>query len=344
MKALVLHESGTPLSLETVSDPKPGPGDVVLRVHANAPDQLDVTVRAGRFPDTKIPLILGHEIAGEIVELGNYVEGWQIGDRVIPYTYITCGNCRFCRNGRETLCRNLTGYIGVHVDGGYAEYVKVPARNLIPIPEGVSYTDATTIPNAISTSLRAIKGRAGVRAGDDIVIVGACGGVGIHGVQIAKVCGARVIAVDIDDERLKAAKELGADLVVNGMKEDFSEAVMDFTGGKGAEVVMEFVANDATIQKSFDSLATAGTLVFVGTQPGSTFSPNPLKFVSDEYVVTGSRHVNRAELQEAASWLVEGKVKPIISGTYPLEEGEKALTAVAENRVLGRALILPTHP
>jgi D-arabinose 1-dehydrogenase-like Zn-dependent alcohol dehydrogenase len=160
-------------------------------------------------------------------------------------------------------------------------------------------------------------------------------------VQIAKACGARVIAVDIDDERLQEAKKLGADFIVNGQKEDFSKAVRDFTHGKGAEVVMEFVANEATMQKSFDSLATAGTLVFVGTQPGSAFSPNPLKFVSDEFVVTGSRHVNRAELKEAAAWLAEGKVKPIITGTYALAEGEQALTAVAEGRVLGRAPILP---
>lgn len=341
MKALVLHEWGAPLSLETVPDPQAGPHDVVLRVHANAPDQLDVTVRAGRQPDAKLPLILGHEVAGEIVELGSHVDRWKIGDRVIPYTYLTCGNCRFCHMGRETLCRNLTGYIGVHADGGYAEFMSVPARNLIAIPDGVSYVDATTVPNAIATPLRAIKGRAGVQAGDVVVIVGACGGVGIHGVQIAKYCGAQVIAVDIDDTRLEEAKTLGADLVVNGEKEDFSQAVRDFTDGRGADAVLEFVAMEATMQKSFEALATAGRLVFVGTQPGSVFSPNPLKLVLEEVVVTGSRHVNRAELAEAAAWLADGKVKPIISATYPLADGEKALTAVAENRVFGRSVLLP---
>ena len=341
MRALVLHEWGAPLSLETVADPKPGPHDVVLRVHANAPDQLDVTVRSGRVPGVKLPLILGHEVAGEIVALGSHVDGWQIGDRVIPYTYLTCGNCRYCRMGRETLCRNLTGYIGVHADGGYAEFVSVPARNLVAIPDNVSYLEATAIPNAIATPLRAIKGRAGVQAGDVVVIVGACGGVGIHGVQIAKYCGARVVAVDIDDTRLVEAKNLGADLVVNGETEDFSQAVRDFTDGEGADVVMEFVALEATMQKSYDALATAGRLIFVGAQPGSAFSPDPLKFVNEEIVVTGSRHVNRAELAEAAAWLADGRVKPIVSATYPLADGESALTAVAENRVLGRVAILP---
>jgi D-arabinose 1-dehydrogenase-like Zn-dependent alcohol dehydrogenase len=118
---------------------------------------------------------------------------------------------------------------------------------------------------------------------------------------------------------------------------------MDFTDGKGAEAVLEFVAMEATMQKSYEALATTGILVFVGAQPGSVFSPNPLKFVTDEVVVTGSRHVNRAELAEAAAWLADGKVKPIISATYPLAEGEKALTAVAEARVLGRVAILPTE-
>lgn len=341
MKALVLREIGGRLALETVPDPAPAPGEVVLQVHANAPDQLDVTISTGRLPGAKLPLIPGHEIAGEIVALGAGVTRWKVGDRVTVYTYLTCGECRYCIAGRETLCRNLKGYVGVQSDGGCAEYAAVPARNLVRIPDNIGWADASTIPNAIATPLRAIKGRAGVKAGDDVVIVGACGGIGIHGVQIARQCGARVIAVDIDDARLAEAKKLGADLVVNGAKEDFSKAVRDFTHGKGAEAVMEFVAMEATMGKSYASLATGGILVFVGAQPGNAFAPDPVGFVMQEFTVTGSRHVNRAELAEAADWLGQGRVKPIVSGTYTLAEGQKALDAVAQNRVLGRAPILP---
>lgn len=340
MKAMVLREWGGSLSLETLPDPRPGSGEVVLRVHACAPDQFDVTIRAGRAGG-RLPLILGHEIAGEVVELGREVKGWKAGDRVVVHAYLTCGRCRFCQMGRVTLCRNFMGYFGVHADGGYAEYVRVPARNLCPIPEGVGYAEATVIVSPVATPLKAIKTRAGVRPGDDVLIVGACGGVGIHAVQIAKVFGARVIAVDLDDARLARARELGADYVVNSQQEDFAAAVAEFTGGKGAEAVLEFVGTGATLPKSFASLAVTGTLVIVGFQPGTVFASDPTRFVSDEIVVTGSRYVNHAELAEAAQWVGSGRVKPVISGTYPLAEAEQALADLATNRVFGRAPLLP---
>ena len=340
MKAMVLHEWGGALSLEEVPDPSPGMGEVVLRVHACAPDQFDVTIRAGRAGG-KIPLILGHEIAGEIAALGPGVEGFAEGDRVIVHAYLPCGRCRFCRMGRETLCRDFRGYFGVHVDGGYAEYVRAPARNLVRIPDGVGYADATAIVSPVATPLKAIKTRAALRAGEDIVIVGACGGVGIHAVQIARVFGGRVFAVDVDDARLARAKELGADVVINSRKTDFGEVVLEETDGKGAEVVLEFVGTEETIPRSLAALSTAGRLIVVGFQPGAVFVTDPTRFVHDEITVTGSRYVNRAELAEAAEWVGAGRVKPIISATYPLAEAERALADLKENRVFGRAPLLP---
>ena len=340
MRAMVLREWGGGLSLEEVPDPAPGLGEVVLRVHACAPDQFDVTIRAGRAGG-KLPLILGHEIAGEVAAVGAGVEAWREGDRAILHAYLTCGACRFCQMGRETLCRDFRGYFGVHADGGYAEYVRAPARNLCRIPESVGYTEATVIVSPVATPLKAIKTRAGVRPGDDLVIVGACGGVGIHAVQIGKRFGARVIAVDIDDARLERAKALGADYAVNGRRENFGEAVAQITSGKGAEAVLEFVGTEETLPRSFASLAVAGTLVVVGFQPGAVFASDPTRFVMEEIAVTGSRYVNRAELAEAARWVGEGWVKPVISATYPLAETERALADLAANRVFGRAPILP---
>ena len=340
MRAMVLREWGGGLSLETVPDPVPGPGEVVLRVHACAPDQFDVTIRAGRAGG-KLPLVMGHEIAGEVAALGVGVEGWREGDRAVLHAYLTCGSCRFCQVGRDTLCRNFRGYLGVHADGGYAEYVRSPARNLCRIPDGVGYAEATVIVSPVATPLKAIKTRAGVRPGDDLVIVGACGGVGIHAVQIGKRFGARVVAVDIDDGRLARARALGADHAVNSRREDFAAAVAEITKGKGAEAVLEFVGTEETLSKSFASLAAAGTLVVVGFQPGAVFASDPTRFVSDEIVVTGSRYVNRAELAEAARWVGEGWVKPVISATYPLAEAEGALADLAANRVFGRAPLLP---
>lgn len=340
MRAMVLHEWSGPLTLESVPDPAPGLGEVVLRVHACAPDQFDVTIRAGRAGG-RLPLILGHEIAGEIVALGAGVEGREEGERVIVHAYLTCGRCRFCLLGRETLCRNFGGYFGVHVDGGYAEYVRAPARNLCRIPDGLGYPEATVAVSPVATPLKAIKTRAGVRPGDDVVIVGACGGVGIHAIQIAKAFGARVIAVDVDDSRLEKARDLGADVTVNSRKEKFADVVEDVTAGKGAEAVLELVGTEETLSQSFASLTTAGTLVIVGFQPGTAFATDPTRYVSDEIVVTGSRYVNRAELEEGMDWLAKGRVVPVISGTYPLAEAEQALADLSANRVLGRAPILP---
>ena len=173
-----------------------------------------------------------------------------------------------------------------------------------------------------------------------MVVVGACGGVGIHAVQIAKAFGARVVAVDIDDAKLARASELGADHAVNGLKEDFAEVALDVTGGKGAETVLEFVGTEQTLPKSFASLARTGTLVVVGFQPGTVFASDPTRFVNDEITVTGSRYVNRAELAEAAEWVGAGRVKPVVSGTYPLAEVEQALADLSENKVVGRAPVL----
>ncbi len=340
MRAMVLRDWGSPLALETLPDPTAELGEVVIRVQACAPDQFDVTIRAGRAGG-KLPLILGHEIAGEIAALGPGVDGWALGDRVVVHAYLTCGHCRFCQAARVTLCRNFTGYIGVHAPGGYAEYVAVPARNLCSVPEGVDWPQATTIVSAVATPLKAPKTRAGVRPGDDVVIVGACGGVGIHAVQIAKVLGARVIAVDIDDEKLAHARRLGADDVINSETDDFGVVVRQLTHGKGADAVLELVGTDDTLPASFTSLATTGRLVVVAFRPGAVCRSDPTRFVDDEITVTGSRYVNHAELAEAAEWVGAGRVTPVISSTHPLAAAEDALAAVAANRVVGRAPILP---
>ena len=340
MRAMVLHDWGSPLALETVPDPTPGLGEVVLRVQACAPDQFDVTIRAGRAGGT-LPLILGHEIVGEIVALGAGVEGWAVDDRVVVHAYLTCGRCRFCQAARVTLCRNFRGYLGAHAPGGYAEFVAVPAGNLCALPDGVDWPEATTIASPVATPLKALKTRAGVRPGEDVVIVGACGGVGIHAVQIAKALGARVIAVDIDDDKLEHARRYGADDLINSQSADFGDVVRDLTRGEGADAVLELVGTEDTLPASFDALATGGRLVIVAFQPGAVFRSDPTRFLDHEITVTGSRYVNYAELAEAAEWVGSGRVMPVISRTYPLAEAERALAAVTANRVVGRAPILP---
>ena len=338
MKAMLLRQWGEELTYEEVPDPEPNYSEVIVRVHACAPDQFDVTIRDGRAGGN-LPLILGHEIAGEIVSIGKGVEHFHEGDRVVAHPYLTCGHCRFCQVGRETLCRNFKGYLGVHANGGYAEFVAVPEKNICRFPDSLDFVLATTIVSPVATPLKALKTRAKIQPGETVLIVGACGGVGIHAVQIAKAFGANVIAVDIDDNKLSLAKDLGADHLVNSVKKDFSDEVLDITSGKGADAVLELVGTDVTLPKSFRSISRAGVLVIVGFQPGKIFECDPTRFVDDEILVTGSRYVNKAELSEAVEWVSSGRIKPVISGTYNLKDAEQALQDLSSGKIFGRAPI-----
>tara|TARA_A100001037_G_scaffold306208_1_gene349896 strand:- start:16445 stop:17476 length:1032 start_codon:yes stop_codon:yes gene_type:complete len=338
MKAMVLKKWGEELSFEEIPDPEPRYSEVIVRVYACAPDQFDVTIRDGRAGGN-LPLILGHEIAGEIVSVGKGVEHFQEGSKVVVHPYLTCGHCKFCQVGRNTLCLNFKGYIGAHTNGGYAEYVAVPEENLCFLPDGIDFALATTIVSPVATPLKALKTRAKIQPGQTVLIVGACGGVGIHAVQIAKAFGANVIAVDIDDQKLSSAKDLGADHIVNSAKKDFADEVLEITEGIGADAVLELVGTDLTLPKSFSSVSRTGVLVVVGFQPGKIFECDPTRFVDDEILVTGSRYVNKAELSEAVEWVGSGRIKPVISGTYDLKDAEQALQDLASGKIFGRAPI-----
>src|SRR6266545_1546885 len=174
---------------------------------------------------TSFPRIPGHEVAGEVVEIGSEVAHVGVGDRVTCHFYLTCGVCRFCRSGRETLCPASPGNVGMASDGAYAEYMAIPARNVTPIPQGVSDVDAAIAADAIATPYHACREEARVGPGDSVLIVGAGGGVGIHAVQMAKLCGGWVLAADITDEKLAAAGDCGADALVDGRRDDLAAQV-----------------------------------------------------------------------------------------------------------------------
>src|SRR5574341_587657 len=209
MKAAVFHGPHRPLEIAEVPAPRPGPGEVLVRVagcglcHTDL-HYLDHGVRTFKTP----PLILGHEAAGTVAELGAGVKGRSVGDRVLIPAVLSCGRCRYCRQGRENLCDQMS-MLGNNVDGAYAEYVVVPAAELVPVPERIPLEQACVIADAVSTPYHAVTRRARVRAGDVVAVVG-CGGVGLNVVQCAYASGARVIAVDVNQERLETARRLGA--------------------------------------------------------------------------------------------------------------------------------------
>ncbi|MFQ5896473.1 MAG: alcohol dehydrogenase catalytic domain-containing protein, partial [Nitrospinota bacterium] len=199
MKAMLLHELGGPVKPAEVPVPKVGPNDALLRLKATGVGLTVVIMKSTPGLVTGYPRILGHEVAGVVEEVGAEVQNVRVGERVTCHFYLTCHNCAFCRSGRETLCPNFRGFVGMACDGGYAEYMAVPALNLCPIPEELSLLDACVVADAVCTPYHACGAEGRVAPGEQVVIIGAGGGVGIHAVQMAQVFGGRVLAADISE-------------------------------------------------------------------------------------------------------------------------------------------------
>jgi len=340
MKALVVKEFGGPLILEDVPVPQPGPDEALIRVKACAVDQFDLTIRDGKFPTAKTPIILGHEIAGVVESVGANVDNIQPGDRVTSTLYLTCGRCRYCLTGRETICADFKGYVGIHTPGAYAEYTTIPAVNLVKLPESISFPEGSVIANAIGTPYHALTKRARLQPGERIIVTGAGGGVGVHAIQLARMMGAFVMAVDIGGEKLALARDLGADTVFDASSGDFSAAAREWTNGEGADVVLELVGTK-TFESSLKSLARGGRMVIVGSHTGPILSASPQAMITNEWEILGSRNVTKRELAEVVAIVAAGRVKPIVTGTYPLEEAETLHARLRKQEIIGRVVLEP---
>ncbi len=346
MKAMVLHELGGTLSLQEMPKPTVSPTEALVRVRATGVGLTVLIMKNTPGLVTGYPRILGHEVAGEVVEVGSEVRNVSPGDRVACHFYLTCGVCTFCRSGRETLCENFEGYVGMACDGGYAEYMKVPARNLCQLPVEIPFVEACIISDAIATPLHACEQEARVKPGDSVLVIGAGGGVGIHAVQMAKLCGGRVLAADISGRKLELVKELGADEVINCEDQNLEQETKKLTNGRGVDAVLDFVASIETLEAGFTALGTAGKLIVLGYRPVEVFkkSPvfkvDPLQVLAKGLEIHGSRYVSMAELIRAVELVRQGRIKPIVTRTFPLEEAEKAHQMVAENKITGRVALL----
>lgn len=338
MRAMVVRAWGQAFVEEERADPKPGPGEALMKVRAAGAGLTLVKMRTGSSGGTA-PRIMGHELGGDIVAVGDGVTNVKVGDRCGVYFYLNCGHCRWCRNGRETLCEKHGGYVGVHRDGGYAEYVALPAGNFIPIPEGLDYEGAAIACDAVNTNWHCMRERARINPHDDVLLIGAAGGVGIHGVQVAKLFGARVIAADISDEKVALCKRWGADDVINvrAVKDVAAEAKR-LTGGKGVEAAVDYVGAPATFQAAIDALTTSGRAVVIGGQPG-TVTVTPMNLVLTEKTVTGSRHSTRAELIETMQVMARGLIKPVIGKRVHFTEVEELFQDLAAERLLARGAL-----
>lgn len=342
MKAVVFHEFGgvDVLVVEEVDDPRPGPGQVVVDITASALNHLDVDVREGisRFP-VEPPFILGVEVAGRVAELGEGVEGWQLGDRVIAFLLDTCGTCRYCATGRESLC--LTpGFISFSTGGGYAEKLACPARHLIRVPDEVSDVDAAAIQVAFGTAWHMLFTRARLQPAETVMINSAGSGIGSAAVQLAKLAGAFVIGNASSDDKLELATALGMDVGINYKTQDVVEEVMAATGGAGVDVVFEHVGGES-FQFALDSLGKDGRLVTCGAHAGEVVPFDIIPFFRAQKSVIGSFVFTREEVSKCLGLAARGLIKPLVHSTFPLDEARDAMALLERREHFGKIVLLP---
>jgi alcohol dehydrogenase, propanol-preferring len=341
MKAMVLREYEKPLVPEERSLRNPVGSEVLLRVRAAGVCGTDLKLFRGKNPRLKLPLVLGHEFAGQVEAIGPEVRLRRVGERAVVYMYMTCGQCEPCLTGRENLCANRRGFFGFDRDGGFAEYVLVPESNLVPFPETVSYEEAAILGDAVATSWHAVRTQANLKPAQTLVVVG-LGGLGLHAVQCGCACGAEVIAVDSLEAKLEMAKENGARYVVNSGSGDFVEQVRALTGGKGADAVVVFRPHAEVIEPAIKCAKPDGTVVMVAyIDLGQTLNLDQRFVQGMEVRVVGARGNTRQELAEVVQLVARRQLRPLIAGTYPLDQVNTALTRLATGQVTGRIVLIP---
>jgi len=261
MKAIRMVEPGKPLELQQIPIPAAGAEDVLVRVRATGICHSDAHYRAGRSGMGILPITLGHEVAGEVEWVGANVTSVKAGERVCLHYNISCGNCYYCKSGNEQFCTTVK-MIGHHIDGGYAEYIAMPARNAVPLPDEISFEEGATLMCASATALHALR-RGRVKEGETVAVFGV-GGLGLSAIQLAKALGAvEVYAVDIKQDKLELASEYGA-IPVNGSRTDAVEEIRKLTRGKGVDVALEMIGLPETMKQTIDSLGVLGRAVIVG--------------------------------------------------------------------------------
>ncbi|MBL6958180.1 MAG: zinc-binding dehydrogenase [Rhodospirillales bacterium] len=341
MKALVLNGPGAPFDLTDVPDPVAGPGEAVVKVLACGSGLTIQHYKIGRSI-IDYPRIIGHEITGEIVEVGAGVAGLAVGDAVTAYYYLSCGYCPRCLQNLEPMCENSGGNVGKHCDGGYAEFMKLPAHLFLKLPDGLDYkahpAEVGVICDAIATPYK-VNRRTRTAVGETVAVFGAGGGLGIHQVMMSKWAGARVIAVDTKANKFDACRQAGADEVVDASDGRVVEAIMDLTDGKGADVAIDYVSANITLEQSVKCLGVKGRMVTLGGS-GEKFEVDSMDLLVKELDVLGSRYVTRAEIMASLELVARGDVWPLVTEKRPMAEAEEVHEMVEKGEVIGRAALL----
>jgi 2-desacetyl-2-hydroxyethyl bacteriochlorophyllide A dehydrogenase len=318
MKAVRLVEIGKPLELQELPVPRVGEGQVLVRVKAAGICHSDVHYRAGNSPVGPLPQTLGHEVAGVVEEVGPGVAGLAAGDRVCLHYLLTCGECDYCRAGHEQFC--VQGkMLGKHTDGGYAEYVAVPARNAVRLAEEVSFEQGAILMCSSSTSFHALrKGR--LQAGETVAVFGA-GGLGMSAIQLARIMGAlEVYAVDINEQKLELAQAFGA-IPVHARRSDPVAEIRRLTGGRGVDVALEVIGLKLTMEQAVRSLAVLGRAVLAGIADGPVAIDSYVDLLGREAEVIGTSDHLLWELPILVEFVRQGRLdlSHVVTRTVPLE-------------------------
>jgi len=339
MKAARLHEIGKPLKIDETPIPIVSPGEILVNVKAAIIDGTNLHLREGRFPVPQLPVTLGNETAGVVAEVGDGVNGFQVGDRVLVSCIIGfCGSCPYCISGNENLCA-VRGFFGCNADGSFAEYIKVPHTNVFHIPDSIPFDQGAVLSDAAATAYHAVD-RGNIKPGYSVAVYG-IGGVGSIAMQIARLYGAtKVIAIDINNRKLEIAKDLGADYTINSKKEDPVEQIKKWTDGKGADVTFEMVGDKQAMEQTIQSTKLGGRAIIVGLGP-KMIEISPFSIISGELEVTGSwgfRHIDFPNLIGLAR---QEKIRldKSISARMPLNRINDGLDLLANDKdIIGIAV------
>lgn len=343
MKAVTFHGHGGPeqLAYETVPAPTIGAGEVLIRVKACALNHLDIWVRQG-IPSYQIslPHISGCDISGIIEQvIPPHPRHLSRGQAVLVSPGLSCGQCPVCEAGQENLCSQFQ-VVGAQVDGGYAEFVKVPAMNVLPIPVGVTFEQAAAFPLVSVTAWHMLMTLAKVKRGETVLVMGAGSGVGSMAVQMANLIGARTFGTVGSDNKVEKAKMLGAEAVFNHSTDHIATSVKKLTDGRGVDVVIEHIG-ERVWEQCIQAMANGGRLVTCGATTGGQLSLDARYLFSRQLTIMGSYLGTRAELVRAVDHMAAGALRPVIDSVYPLQEARAAQVRMLDRQVFGKIVLVP---
>jgi D-arabinose 1-dehydrogenase-like Zn-dependent alcohol dehydrogenase len=342
MQAVVLHQFGSVdhLQLMSVDDPRPGPGEVLVRVRACGVCYHDIMCRRGSLPGTNVPAILGHEVAGEVIEVGPGVTGWAVGDRAATLQRLSCGDCPQCASGRPSLCKRDARFFGEELPGGYASLMVAPVAGIGHVPDGIPWAVAATVCCTAGTAVHVVRTRGRIQAGETVLVTGASGGVGLQTVQLARLDGARVIAVTSTASKAEALYNVGAAEVIVSPELNFASAVRKATAGEGVNVAIEIVGS-ATFAQTLKTMAPGGRIVVVGNLDSGVISLSPGLVIVKELELIGAYATTQGELEAALRLTRTGKLSPFVTEVMPLAEAARAHTRLEKREVAGRLVLSP---